>query len=88
GWVGASHKNEVPPSVAGAPPCGTLGGQEDLGRVEGRGKYLPYLNDDEIDLKAREYGFTDEDEEAGQVKEARHGETEGELAVNVGGRMV
>ncbi|KAL2350217.1 putative hexose carrier protein [Cryomyces antarcticus] len=51
-------------------------------------KELPYLNDDEIDLKAREYGFTDEDEEAGQMKEARHGETEGEPAINAGGQMV
>lgn len=41
---------------------------------------LPYLTDEEIDAKAREYGFSPSDDEAGQVKEARFGEKEEDLA--------
>ncbi|EMC97586.1 hypothetical protein BAUCODRAFT_23853 [Baudoinia panamericana UAMH 10762] len=48
---------------------------------------LPYLTDEEIDAKAREYGFTSDDDEAGQIKEARYGEKEGDLAANVGGQL-
>lgn len=45
------------------------------------------MNPDEIDAKAREYGFQSSDDEAGQVKDARFGEKEDELAYNVGGQM-
>lgn len=48
---------------------------------------LPYLSDAEIDMKAREYGFTSDDDEAGQLKEARFGEKESDLAENAGGQM-
>lgn len=48
---------------------------------------LPRLSDDEIDAKAREYGFLSSDDEAGQVKEARFGEKESDLAENAGGQM-
>lgn len=51
-------------------------------------KELPYLSDDEIDVKAREYGFVSDDDEAGQIKEARFGEKEEDLAPNAGGQMV
>lgn len=37
---------------------------------------------------AREYGFVSDDDEAGQVKEARFGEKEGEIAEEAGGQMV
>jgi len=50
-------------------------------------KQLPHLSDAELDEKAREYGFTGSDDEAGQVKEARFGEKEGELAEQAGGQM-
>jgi hypothetical protein len=50
-------------------------------------KELPVMNADEIDAKAREYGFQSSDDEAGQVKDARHGEKEGDLAYNGGGQM-
>lgn len=50
-------------------------------------KELPRMNPDEIDAKAREYGFQSSDDEAGQVKDARFGEKEDELAYNVGGQM-
>jgi hypothetical protein len=50
-------------------------------------KELPYLNDREIEQKAREYGFTGEDEEAGQLKEARFGEKEEDLATNQNAMM-
>jgi len=50
---------------------------------------LPYLSDEEIDAKAREYGFNSDDEEAGQLKEAKFGEKEAELAPPAaGGQMV
>ncbi|KAF2086837.1 general substrate transporter [Saccharata proteae CBS 121410] len=49
---------------------------------------MPFLSDEDIDAKAREYGFVSEDEEAGQLKEARHGEREKDLAENGGGMMV
>ncbi|GAB7347789.1 hypothetical protein MBLNU459_g5330t1 [Dothideomycetes sp. NU459] len=51
-------------------------------------KELPKLTDEEIDLKAREYGFVSDDDEAGQIKEARYGEKEAEIAQNAGGQMV
>lgn len=50
-------------------------------------KELPYLNDHEIKAKATEYGFAESDDEAGQVKEARFGEKEGDLATNANGLM-
>ena len=50
-------------------------------------KELPHLNEADIDSKAREYGFNSDDDEAGQVKEARFGEKEGELAQQGGGQM-
>ena len=50
---------------------------------------LPYLSDAEIDAKAREYGFNSDDEEAGQLKEAKFGEKEADLAPPAaGGQMV
>lgn len=39
-------------------------------------KELPYLNDQEIEAKAREYGFTGGDAEAGKVEKTRLGEKE------------
>lgn len=48
---------------------------------------LPQLNDEEIDAKAREYGFTSDDDEAGQIKEARFGEKEDELVHNANAQM-
>ncbi|TKA31101.1 hypothetical protein B0A50_02070 [Salinomyces thailandicus] len=51
-------------------------------------KELPQLNEAEIDQMAREYGFVSDDDEAGQVKEARFGEKEGEIAEEAGGQMV
>jgi hypothetical protein len=50
-------------------------------------KELPYLDDRGVAEHAREYGFVSDDEEAGQLKEARYGEKEGELATNAGGLM-
>jgi hypothetical protein len=50
-------------------------------------KELPAMNAEEIDAKAREYGFNSSDDEAGQLKDARHGEKEGDLAYNGGGQM-
>ncbi|KAH0400152.1 general substrate transporter, partial [Aureobasidium melanogenum] len=50
-------------------------------------KELPHMNPDEIDAKAREYGFQSSDDEAGQVKDARFGEKEDEIAYNGGGQM-
>lgn len=49
---------------------------------------LPKLSDSEIEAYSREYGFTSDDDEAGQIKEARYGEKEAELAHNAGGQMV
>lgn len=49
---------------------------------------LPQLTDEEINLKAREYGFVSDDEEAGQLKEAKMGEKETELVHNANGMMV
>lgn len=51
-------------------------------------KELPKLTDAEIDEKAREYGFSSDDDEAGQVKEARFGEKESDLVNNAGGQLV
>lgn len=48
-------------------------------------KQLPKLSVREVDEKAKEYGFVSDDEEAGQMKEARFGEKEDDLAANVGG---
>ncbi|KAK5134871.1 hypothetical protein LTR08_005961 [Meristemomyces frigidus] len=50
-------------------------------------KELPYMSEHEIDEKAKEYGFVSDDEEAGQLKEARHGEKESDLATHGGGMM-
>lgn len=50
-------------------------------------KELPYLDDRGIEEKAREYGFTDEDDEAGKIREARFGEKEGDLATNAGAQL-
>merc|ERR1712232_1264347 len=49
---------------------------------------LPRLDAKDIDDLAKEYGFSSDDDEAGQVKEARFGEKEDELAENAGGQMV
>lgn len=49
---------------------------------------LPKLTDQEIDEKAREYGFTSDDDEAGQMKDARFGEKEEDLAPSGMGQMV
>lgn len=51
-------------------------------------KEMPFLTDAEIDAKAREYGFVSDDEEAGQLKEARFGEKESDMVDNEGGQMV
>lgn len=48
---------------------------------------LPFLTAEEIDMKAKEYGFGSDDDEAGQIKEARFGEKEDELAHNGGAQM-
>lgn len=48
---------------------------------------LPHMTEQEINLKAREYGFVSDDEEAGQMKEATMGEKEAEIAHNAGGLM-
>jgi len=48
-------------------------------------KELPYLTDEEIDAKAKEYGFSSDDDEAGQMKEARFGEKEADVAKYAGG---
>lgn len=50
-------------------------------------KELPYLSDHEIKAKAAEYGFAESDDEAGQIKEARFGEKEGDLATNANAQM-
>lgn len=50
-------------------------------------KELPYLNDQEIEQKAREYGFTGEDDAAGKVNEAKFGEKESQLATNENAMM-
>jgi len=59
---------------------------ENMGYVRAA-KELPYLDDRGIEEKAREYGFVDSDDEAGQVKEARLGEKEETLATNANGLM-
>jgi hypothetical protein len=51
-------------------------------------KEMPFLSNEEIDEKAKEYGFTSDDDEAGQVKEARFGEKEDDLATTAGVGMV
>jgi hypothetical protein len=50
-------------------------------------KELPQLNEQEIDIKAREYGFQSDEDEAGQLKDAHHGEKEAEMAHNAGAQM-
>jgi hypothetical protein len=45
-------------------------------------KEMPYLNDYEVEQKAREYGFTGADDAGGQVGDARVGEKEADLAAN------
>ncbi|GAB1744693.1 hypothetical protein NU219Hw_g2232t1 [Hortaea werneckii] len=49
---------------------------------------LPKLDEAGIDQMGREYGFVDEDDEAGKMKDARFGEKEDELAEQAGGQMV
>ncbi|TKA73504.1 hypothetical protein B0A55_05504 [Friedmanniomyces simplex] len=51
-------------------------------------KELPSLSNEEVDLKAREYGFVSDDDEAGQLKDAQYGEKEADLAANTGGLQV
>ncbi|KAI4725568.1 general substrate transporter [Aureobasidium sp. EXF-10728] len=48
---------------------------------------LPHMNPEEIDAKAREYGFQSSDDEAGQVKDAHFGEKEDDLAYTGGGQL-
>ncbi|KAH9828332.1 sugar transporter STL1-like [Teratosphaeria destructans] len=48
-------------------------------------KELPHMTDEEIDIKAKEYGFQSDEDEAGQVKDARFGEKEAEMAHHAGG---
>jgi sugar porter (SP) family MFS transporter len=50
-------------------------------------KELPHLTGPEIDAKAREYGFQSSDDEAGQIKDARFGEKEDEIAYSGGAQM-
>ncbi|ORX96304.1 general substrate transporter [Clohesyomyces aquaticus] len=50
-------------------------------------KELPYLDNRGIEDMARQYGFTSDDEAAGRMKEAHHGERETELATNANGMM-
>ncbi|KAI6835458.1 general substrate transporter [Hortaea werneckii] len=49
---------------------------------------LPKLDEAGIDQMGREYGFVDDDDEAGKMKDARFGEKEDELAEQAGGQMV
>ncbi|KAI6836683.1 general substrate transporter [Hortaea werneckii] len=49
---------------------------------------LPKLDEAGIDQMSREYGFVDDDDEAGKMKDARFGEKEDELAEQAGGQMV
>ncbi|KAI6805790.1 general substrate transporter [Hortaea werneckii] len=49
---------------------------------------LPKLDGAGIDQMGREYGFVDDDDEAGKMKDARFGEKEDELAEQAGGQMV
>ncbi|KAK5119974.1 hypothetical protein LTR85_007050 [Meristemomyces frigidus] len=51
-------------------------------------KELPHLNEHEIEIKSKEYGFISDDDEGGQLKDARFGEKEGELAHQANGMMV
>lgn len=50
-------------------------------------KELPKLTDEEIDSKAKEYGLSESDDAAGQIKEARFGEKEEDLAENAGAQL-
>ncbi|KAF2114845.1 general substrate transporter [Lophiotrema nucula] len=59
---------------------------ENMGYVQAS-KELPLLDERGIEQMSREYGFVSDDEEAGQLKEARFGEKEGDLATNAGGMM-
>lgn len=52
---------------------------ENMGYVRAS-KELPYLDDRGIEDMARQYGFVDSDDEAGQLKDAHFGEKESELA--------
>ncbi|KAI6792429.1 general substrate transporter [Hortaea werneckii] len=49
---------------------------------------LPKLDEAGIDQMGREYGFVDDDDGAGKMKDARFGEKEDELAEQAGGQMV
>ncbi|KAK4570095.1 hypothetical protein LTR86_003065 [Recurvomyces mirabilis] len=50
-------------------------------------KDLPHMTEQEVEVKAREYGFVSDDEEAGGHTKARFGEKEDDLAPNAGGLM-
>jgi hypothetical protein len=41
---------------------------------------MPFLTDEEIDQKAKEYGFSGSDDTAGQLGDARFGEKESDLS--------
>ena len=59
---------------------------ENMGYVQAS-KELPLLDERGIEQMSREYGFVSDDEEAGQLKEAKFGEKEADLATNAGGMM-
>lgn len=49
-------------------------------------KELPRLSEQEqIDAQAQQYGISSDDEEAGQLKDAKHGEKEKDLAYDGNG---
>jgi len=50
-------------------------------------KELPRMTEQEIDARAREYGFVSSDDEAGMVKDARFGEKESDLATHANGQV-
>jgi len=45
-------------------------------------KELPRMTEQEIDARAREYGFYSSDDEAGMVKDARFSEKQDQLATH------
>lgn len=50
-------------------------------------KELPHMTEQEIDARAREYGFVSSDDEAGMVKDAHFGEKEGDLATHANAQV-
>ncbi|KAL1304386.1 hypothetical protein AAFC00_003386 [Neodothiora populina] len=48
---------------------------------------LPHMTEDEIAIKAREYGFVDSDDESGQIKDAKLSEKQVEMAATSNARM-